>query len=528
VVAARALSHVTIEEIAMTTKRLHRPMTILVAVSAVLSASASAQQPGRPGAPAPRARAAQTAARISLDDVAQAMGGRDRILGIRTLVLEGSGDNYNLGQNLTPDASLPRFEVTEYRRSYDFPQRRWRQEQVRVARFTTPNTAPQRQQIALDGDVAFNVLPNGTAQRVGAVATAERVNELFYHPIGLLQQSLDGSARVVPITTPHGRLFRINVGGNEVDLFVDPATRLPVMTLKYVNHPMLGDVLIETEYDDWRDVDGVKLPMHVVQRLDGRWPLSDIRLTSARVNADVGDLAAPADVRSAQPPTPTVSITVDSVARGVWHLTGQSHHSVAIEMRDHLLLVETPQNDARSLAVIARARELRPDKPLRAVINTHHHFDHSGGVRAAISEGLPIITHAGNVAFYRDVARRRFQIAEDALSRRQLEPRIEGVATRRVLSDGTRTVELHHIRGNPHAATLLMVYLPAERLLIQADTYNPPAANVATPPVPVFAPNLVANIDRLGLQVDRVVPIHGAIFPMSTLRAAAQSATGQR
>jgi glyoxylase-like metal-dependent hydrolase (beta-lactamase superfamily II) len=455
------------------------------------------------------------------------MGGRDRLLAVRTLAVEGRGDTYNLGQNLSPEAPLPRFEVTEYRRMYDFPQRRWRQDLQRVARFRTPSSAPQQLRIAVDGDVAFNILPNGSLQRASAAVAAERVNELLYHPIGLLQQSLDNRAQVTPITTAQGRLFRINVGYNEVDLFVDPATLLPAMTLKYVNHGMLGDVLIETEYDDWRDVDGVKLPMHIVQRLDGRWPLSDIRLTRAQINADVGDLAAPSSMREAPVPVPTVAITVDTIAPGVWYLTGQSHHSVAIEMRDHMLLVEAPQNDVRSIAVIERVRALRPDKPLRAVINTHHHFDHAGGIRAAISEGLPIITHAGNVSFYRDLARRRFQIVEDALSRRPREPTIEGVATKRVLSDGTRTVELHHIRGNAHASTLLMVYLPAERLLIQADTYNPPAANVTNPPAAVFAPNLVANIDRLGLQIEHVVPIHGAILPMSALRLAAATVAGQ-
>jgi glyoxylase-like metal-dependent hydrolase (beta-lactamase superfamily II) len=452
------------------------------------------------------------------------MGGRDRVLGIRTLILEGRGENYNVGQNRTPDAPLPVFEVTEYRRTYDFPQRRWRLDQLRTPRFPTGNPAPQRQRLALDEGVAFNILPDGRAQRVGATAFVDRVNELLYHPVGLLHQALAPEAKVVTLSTPQGRLFRITTSNNEVDLFVDPATSLPLMTLKYVHHPMLGDVLLETEFDDWREVDGVKLPMHITQRIDERWPISDIRLTSAQINADVGDLAAPADVRAAAPPTPTANVTVDTIAPGVWYLAGQSHHSVAIEMQDHLLLVEAPQNDTRTLAVIARARELRPGKPLRAVINTHHHFDHAGGIRAGVSEGLTIITHAANVPFYRSLAQRQFQIVEDAQARVSRPPRIEGVTTRRVLRDSMRTVEIHEIRGNGHAATLLMVYLPAERLLIEADVYSPPAPNVTSPPPAIFAPNLVENIDRLRLEVDRIVPIHGRVVPMSDLRASALAA----
>jgi glyoxylase-like metal-dependent hydrolase (beta-lactamase superfamily II) len=508
-----------------TLSRFPRSAALVLATTVVCSASVEAQQAPAPRTPRPASRASRP---VSLDDVFRAMGGRERVLGVRTLVLEGRGENYNLGQNRTPEADLPVFEVTEYRRLYDFPQRRWRQEQVRTPRFPTGNPAPQRQRIALDDGVAFNILPDGNAQRVGTTAFLERVNELLYHPVGLLQQAAAAEAKVVAITTPQGRLFRINTGNNEVDLFVDPATSLPAMTLKYVSHPMLGDVLHETEFDDWRDVDGVKLPMHITQRLDGRWTLSDIRLTSAQVNGDVGDLAAPAAVRAAQPPSFAANVTVDTVAPGVWLLAGQSHHSVAIEMADHMLLVEAPQNETRTLAVIAKARELRPAKPLRAVINTHHHFDHAGGIRAAMSEGLSVITHSANTAFYRDLAARRFGITEDALSLKPTVPRVEGVATRRVLRDSTRTVELHHIRGSAHANTLLMAYLPAERLLIEADVYSPPAPNATNPPPAIFAPNLVENIDRLGLQVERIVPIHGRVVPMSDLRAAAQAAAQQR
>jgi glyoxylase-like metal-dependent hydrolase (beta-lactamase superfamily II) len=516
-----------------TMKRLLHPVPFALTTLALWSAAVVAQQPApRPGQKAPTRHTPRPAQRpsarpVALEDVARAMGG-ERMLAIRTLILEGRGENYNLGQNRTPEADLPVFEVTEYRRLYDFPQGRWRQEQVRTPRFPTGNTAPQRQRIALDEGVAFNILPDGSAQRVGTAAFVERTNELLYHPVGLLQRALAPEAKVVAITTPQGRDFRINTGSNEVDLFVDPDTRLPLMALKYVSHPMLGDVLLETEYSDWRDVDGVKLPMHIVQRIDGRWPLSDIRLTNAQINADVGDLAAPAAVRTAQPPAPTVTVSVDTIAPGVWFLAGQTHHSVAIEMQDHLLLVEAPQSEERTLAVIAKVRALRPNKPLRAVINTHHHFDHAGGIRAAMSEGLTIITHAGNVAFFRDLAGRRFQIVEDALSRAPRPPRVEGVTTRRVLSDGARTVELHDIRGSQHAATLLMVYLPAERLLIEADVYSPPAPNVTSPPPAIFAPNLVQNIERLGLQVDRIVPIHGRVVPMSDLRAAAQAAAARR
>jgi glyoxylase-like metal-dependent hydrolase (beta-lactamase superfamily II) len=155
------------------------------------------------------------------------------------------------------------------------------------------------------------------------------------------------------------------------------------------------------------------------------------------------------------------------------------------------------------------------------VINTHHHFDHAGGIRAAISEGLTIITHSSNVPFFRDLAKRQHFIVKDALARLPKPLRIESVTTKQVLASGTRKVEIHHIAGSAHAGSLLMVYLPAEKLLIEADVYSPPAANATTIPPAPFAANLVENIDRLRLNVERIVPIHGRIVPISDLRAAA-------
>jgi glyoxylase-like metal-dependent hydrolase (beta-lactamase superfamily II) len=266
--------------------------------------------------------------------------------------------------------------------------------------------------------------------------------------------------------------------------------------------------------------------MRLITRVD-RYTTANIRLTSAAVDADAGDLAAPEAVRSAaQPAPPAINVNVEDIAPGVWYLTGGSHHSVLIEFADHLMLIETPQNEARTQAVIAKAKEHRPNKPLRFAVNTHHHFDHSGGVRAAVAEGLTVVTHEGNAQFYRDVAARPHTITPDALARNRRAPQVEGVPGRRVFQDATRTVELHALQGNAHSGTMLVAYLPAERLLVQADLYAPPAANAAAPPPAVFAPNLIENVRRLNLQVERVVGIHGRVVPFAEVEAAARAAAG--
>ncbi|MDQ6830608.1 MAG: MBL fold metallo-hydrolase [Gemmatimonadota bacterium] len=491
----------------MLVRRALRPILAIVVGLTLTTRGAQPQHPGRPLA----------------DDVAKAMGGGDKILAVKTLTLDGAGENFNLGQNASPYAPLRVYGITEYHRAFDFSGKRWRQEQTRTPRFITPNTAPQRQRIGFDG-VAYDIAPDDKAARVAGRADIERADELIYHPVGFLQAALAQGTELTEEPPMNGlRSLRMSVGGEKYGMMVDPYSKLPVTIQRIVHHPMMGDALLETRLTDWREAGGIKLPMQITQRLDGRWMLSSIRLGAAHVNRDAGDLAAPADVRSAPPVVPAIIVNTQEIAPGVWYLTGQTHHSVVIEMRDHLLLVEAPQGDARTLAVIRKARELRPGKPLRAVINTHHHFDHAGGIRTAISEGLTIITQSKNFGFYRELAGKHFFIVPDALAESGKRPRFEMVNSKRVLTDGSRNVEIHQVRGSPEAATQLVVYLPAEKLLIEADSYNPPAATVAVPPRAVFAPALVANIDRLKLSVDRIVPLHGQIVPISELRAAAEA-----
>jgi glyoxylase-like metal-dependent hydrolase (beta-lactamase superfamily II) len=184
---------------------------------------------------------------------------------------------------------------------------------------------------------------------------------------------------------------------------------------------------------------------------------------------------------------------------------------VLVEFTDHLMLIEAPQNDTRTLAVIAKARELRPGKPLTHVVDSHHHFDHSGGIRAAVSEGLAVTTHKGNAAYYQEAVSRAHTLAPDALSRNPKPLKLEVVDDSMVIKDDTRTVQVFHIAGNPHADTLLMTYFPKERILVEADVFSPGAA---TQP---YAANLLENIKKHKLRVDRIVPIHGTIVPFSEL-----------
>jgi glyoxylase-like metal-dependent hydrolase (beta-lactamase superfamily II) len=456
-----------------------------------------------------------TPERQVIEEAAEALGGRDRILAVESLVLEGGGSNGNLGQDMTPQATSQTFTVSDYRRSIDVPGGRVLIEQTRTPNFTFfQGQAPQTQVLGLDGDVAYNVGANGNATRASVAVATDRRAEYYHHPVTIVRAALDSATTLanaraldteptVDVTTAEGIALT---------LVLDPETGLPARVSSRSYNANLGDVTIETSFSGYQEVDGMRMPTTLTTRTDDV-QTAELRLTSQAVDANLGDLAAPAAAADATPasgPAPA-NVVVEPVANGIWHLAGQSHHSVLVEFADHLTLIEAPQNETRTLAVIAAARELRPNKPLTEVVVSHHHFDHSGGVRAAISEGLTVIAHSASTAYYQEAATRPHTLQPDALAQNPRPATVRGVEDELVLSDGSMTVVLHSITDSAHASTLLMAYFPRERILVQADAFSPGGA------IAPYAANLLENVRRRNLRVDRIVPIHGPIAPFSAL-----------
>ena len=468
-----------------------------------------------------------------IQDVAEALGGLREVQNTETVVIQGRGTNFNLGQNKNPDAPLGEYEISEFTRETDLVNGRWRQEQVRTSQFFTGYPAvDQRRIIGVDGDVAFDISADGTARRASSQVARDRKAELCHYPVGLIQAATAEGATVSNLRQEDGQdvVDITTAEGDQFTLFVDSATNLPTRIVSTSYHSYLGDVALETAFDAYAEsvylggfAARLTLPRRITWSVD-RFQTAEIIVAKASVNGEIGDLAAPQEVRSAEAPMPSADVTVEEVTSGVWYLTGRSAYSVLVELAEYLVLIEAPQGDARTLAVIDTARELQPDKPLRYVINTHHHFDHSGGIRAAVSEGLIVITHELNRPFFEDIVARQHTIAQDALARNPQPLVIETVpgSDRYVLDDGRRSLEVYPILDDLHSDSILMVYLPRERLLVEGDAFQ--RGSRAFP----FAANLLKNIEERRLRVDRVLALHTGISPLSELQEAAETATRSR
>jgi glyoxylase-like metal-dependent hydrolase (beta-lactamase superfamily II) len=465
---------------------------------------------------------AQSTEQQIVSDAATALGGRDRILAVKTLVIQGGGHDLNVGQSLRYDElglQSDVWQIRDYKRMYDLANGRARFEVVRAAQYPYfQGIGGERVVQGLDGDVAFNVAPNGNATRVfGGQLNARRV-EYLRHPLTLVRAALAPSAKLSNGRTQGGdRLVDVTSGGVTLTLAINSSTKLPSRIIQMTDSPTMGDTAIETQFSEYQRVGGVQLPGRITTRTD-RWPSADVRLLSQNIDADTGNFAAPANLRSATPPAPPAppTTTAREIAKGLWYVEGTTHKSLLAEFSDHMLLIEAP-NDERVRAVLAKAKELRPNKPVTTLLVTHHHADHTSGVRLAVAEAgvTEIITHRSNVAYINDVLMRPHTINPDALAKKgnvKL-PKITAIDDTGVLRDAMMTVNMYHIRDNSHADSMLMLYFPNGKIVTQPDIYMPNDARNVIPGEPLgHAPwlqNLAGNINLRKLDVEYHAPIHG-------------------
>jgi glyoxylase-like metal-dependent hydrolase (beta-lactamase superfamily II) len=271
---------------------------------------------------------------------------------------------------------------------------------------------------------------------------------------------------------------------------------------------VLGDTLVETKFSDYKDFDGVKFPSHIV-RTEGGYPILDINVAAAKANVAI-DVSAPQEIINAK--ANPVKVDVEKLANGVYYLTGGTHHSVAVEQSDHVVLVEAPQNEERSLALIAKVKETIPNKPIKFLVNTHAHFDHAGGLRTFVDEGSTIVTHQDNKAYFEKVWATPRTISPDKLASSKKAAQFDTFTDKHVLTDSNNhAVEIYPIAGNGHNDAFALIYLPAEKILVEADAYTPPAANVPPPAKPnPYTVNLYDNIQKLNLDIRQIAALHGS------------------
>jgi glyoxylase-like metal-dependent hydrolase (beta-lactamase superfamily II) len=282
---------------------------------------------------------------------------------------------------------------------------------------------------------------------------------------------------------------------------------------------ILGDLSVVFHYTGYRRIGNIQFPS-VITESEGGQPAVYLAVTGVQANAPM-QIAVPDSVRSFSPAP--LAVKSQRLSEGVYWLSGGTHHSMAIDMGDHVVMVEGPLNAARSEAVIAETKKLFPGKPIRFVINTHVHSDHSGGLRTYVAAGATIVTHTINRAFYERVFAAPWTLEPDRLAKSKVRARFMTVDDHADLKGRNgRLVSLYLIQGNPHNEQNFMVWLPAERILFQADMLNRPMAGKAVENPGPSIVNFYENLQRLNIRPLQIVSGHGpSLQTMADVEAAA-------
>ena len=443
---------------------------------------------------------------------------------VNAIEFSGTGRWYQFGQAPAPNLPWPAFDVSSYTATINYAAPAARVQMTRKQTIEPGRVRPapveQKPDQYVSGSTAWNLAaPAGAAPNAAPVAqpqpaaVEERVMEIWTTPHGFLKAAVVNNATSTP--SEGGSEVTFSSGKNKYVGIINAQNEV-ARVQTWIDNPVLGDTEVVFTYSDYKDFGGVRFPSRI-QRVQGEHPVLDLTVSAVTANP-TANITVPAEASAAPAP---VAVTVEKLANGVYFLKGGTHHSVAIDQKDHIVVVEGPQNEARSSAVIAKVKETIPNKPIKYLVNTHAHFDHSGGVRTFVDEGATIVTHQDNKPYYQKAWDAPHTINPDKLAQSKKTATFETFGDKHVLTDGSRTIEIYKIAGGGHNDAFAMVYLPKEKILIEGDAYTPLAAN-APPPAAAnpFAVNLDENITRLKLDVKQIAPLHGpGVATMADLKA---------
>lgn len=310
-------------------------------------------------------------------------------------------------------------------------------------------------------------------------------------------------------------------GGEDIGLYFDPPSKRLAAYEVIDTETMLGDVPAQYVFSDYKAVDGITLPHRTTIRKGGR-DYSDVQYTSILINDRSSEevFAVPeaasreADLAASGDYTP---LKLNKVADGVYHAQAYSHHSVIVEFPSWVVVVEAPYTETQS-KVLARLIQEQLQKPIQYAAVTHHHYDHTGGVRAIAAFGAMVLVEKGHEPALRELLAAPHTHPLDELdNRRRAQPpqktgSLDVYDGKKVISEGGQTLELYAFTGSPHVEPMVLAYVPSTRVLFQSDLFFPGTGGGGPE-----AEQLLAAIRHLNLRVDTMVGGHGGVGPFEEL-----------
>jgi len=454
-------------------------------------------------------------AKTVISNASKAMGADN----LRSVEFSAVGADFAFGQAMTPSSPWPKFIDKTYTRTINF--------ETPASRMTRVRMQGEYPQHGGGGQPLVGEVTQNQVVIVDANTPWVQQLEIWMTPYGFLRAAAANNA-TAKSQTVGGKKYNVLTftGQNkaQVNGYINEQNMVEKVET-WIDNNVLGDMPFDAIYTEYQDFGGVKFPRRIVQRQGGA-PILDLVVLDVKPNA-------PANI---QPPQgqggggggAPAATTSQKLGDGVY-LILPAYAAVAVDFKDGIVVIEGPQSEARASAIIAEAKRVIPNKPIKYVVNTHAHFDHAGGLRTFVAEGATIVTHEINKPYYERIFAVPHTLGPDKLAQSKAKLSIETVTDKKVMTDGNHVIELYHLRSNFHNDGLIVAYLPKEKVLVEADSFNPAALpNAPTPAVMNLNNlNLVDNLNRLKLDVQTIIPIHYPADARRVMTAELMTAVGK-
>src|ERR1700674_533816 len=432
-----------------------------------------------------------------------AEGGADALRGVKGLAIKGDAKFWEPGQSFAPDGETRFMGDATFTMTWDLANGSARTEWYRDQKYPEPVILKYTE--TLMPTIGFVTDEKGS-QPMSGIREAAQLRELERVSPWLLVKAMNdpknvdaaGSQKLGAQSLP---AVSFADGGTTFIILFDRKTHLPAAIRTRDDDNIHGDSNYDAVLTDWKAVNGAQIAQSLSMQIGGvevaRFNYRDVTANPA-IAADT--FAVPDSVRAAAKPVATSNVPYQWVMRrlfltrfldsdniifpnggglklvelapNVQHVEGGTANNLIVAMKDYLVIFDAPYGELQSRWTIDAAKAKYPGKPIKYLVLTHHHMDHTGGMRTYVAEGAKVIVPSGDKAYFEKDVKMPHSIVPDDLQKKPRAAEIMEVKDQMTLKDDTAEIHLYRI-ANPHAQGFILGHIVGGNILYVTDLISP-------------------------------------------------------
>jgi glyoxylase-like metal-dependent hydrolase (beta-lactamase superfamily II) len=468
-------------------------MKYALSISAALLMAAG--QPGPAQAQAPREL---------VNQAITAEGGLDALRGLKGLAIKADALHWEPGQSKAAGGEPRLLGNTTLTITWDLANGMARTEWDRDMKY--PAVEKIKYADVITPALGYVIDDKGASKPMSGIRVAATLRELERASPTLLLKALDAksglrAAANQKLGNKTLRAVSFADGSTNFTVLFDPQSKLPAAIRTRDDDNIAGDSTYDLVPSDWKAVGGVKIAHTLSYQLNGVEVGKVIyKEVTANPTIAAATFAVPDVAKSAAKGPATGNVPYQWVIRrialgrfldsdgiiappggglklvelapNVQHVQGGSANNLIVAMKDHLVVFDAPYGELQSRWVIDEAKKKYPGKPIRYLVLTHHHMDHTGGTRTFMAEGATVIVPSPDKAYFEKVARMPHTVVPDELAKKRRAAKVQEVKDQLSLKDDSEEIRLYNI-ANPHADGMLIGHVVKPNVVYVTDILSP-------------------------------------------------------